>query len=94
MTRRERGGLLLLQWGLLGLLCMALVGPFGAILAHYLATIVTPVAFGWSFPLRLEWLHYLVLAALASACLVLAVLLPSLRLLGTSPAAMLREQTL
>jgi putative ABC transport system permease protein len=94
MTRRERGGLLLLQWGMLGLLCMVLVWPFGAILASYLAGIVTPVAFGWSFPLRIEWPHYLVLAALASACLVLAVLLPSLRLLRTSPAAMLREQAL
>lgn len=93
MTRRERGGLLLLQWGLLGLLCMLLVWPFGTILAYYLAAVVTPVAFGWSFPLRLEWPHYLVLATLASACLVLAVLLPSLRLLRTSPAAMLREQT-
>jgi len=93
MTRRERGGLLLLQWGLLGLLCMVLVWPFGTILAGYLAGIVTPVAFGWSFPLRLQWPHYLVLAALASACLVLAVLLPSIRLLRTSPAAMLREQT-
>ena len=92
MTRRERGGLLLLQWGLLGLLCMVLVWPFGTILAGYLAGIVTPVAFGWSFPLRIEWPHYLVLALLASACLVLAVLLPSLRLLRTSPAAMLREQ--
>jgi len=92
MTRRERGWLLLLQWGLLGLLCMVLVWPFGTLLAAYLAAIVTPVAFGWSFPLRLEWLHYLVLAALAAGCLLLAVLLPSLRLLRTSPAAMLREQ--
>ena len=92
MTRRERGGLLLLQWGMLGLLCMVLVWPFGTLLAAYLAGIVTPVAFGWSFPLRLEWLHYVVLAALASGCLLLAVLLPSLRLLRTSPAAMLREQ--
>jgi ABC-type antimicrobial peptide transport system permease subunit len=73
---------------------MVLVWPFGTILASYLASVVTPVAFGWSFPLRIEWPHYLVLTALASACLVLAVLLPSLRLLRTSPAAMLREQAL
>lgn len=94
LTRRERGSLLLLQWGMLGLLCMALVWPFGTLLATYLGTVVTPAAFGWSFPLRLEWQHYMVLAALASACLMLAVLLPSLRLLHTSPAAMLREQNL
>jgi putative ABC transport system permease protein len=92
MTRRERGALLLLQWGLLGLLCMVLVWPFGALLAGYLAGVVTPIAFGWSFPLRLEGLHYLSLALLAAFCLVLAVALPSLRLLRTSPAAMLREQ--
>jgi len=92
MTRRERGTLLLLQWGVLGLLCMVLVWPFGTALAAYLAAVVTPVAFGWSFPLQLEWPHYLVLAALAAGCLMLAVILPSLRLLHTSPAAMLREQ--
>ncbi len=94
MTRLERGVLLLLQWGILGLLCMVLVWPFGTALAAYLATVVTPVAFGWSFPLTIEWSHYLVLAALAACSLVLAVLLPSLRLLGTSPAAMLREQNI
>ncbi|MDT8318951.1 MAG: ABC transporter permease [Xanthomonadales bacterium] len=94
MTRRERGSLLLLQWGLLGLLCMVMVWPFGTVLAGYLAGIVTPLAFGWSFPLRLQWSHYLVLAGLAAACLVLAVALPSLRLLRTSPAAMMREQAL
>jgi putative ABC transport system permease protein len=94
MTRLERGVLLLLQWGILGLLCMVLVWPFGTALAAYLASVVTPVAFGWSFPLRLDWLHYLVLTILASCSLVLAVFLPSLRLLHTSPAAMLREQNI
>jgi putative ABC transport system permease protein len=94
LTRRERGALLLLQWGMLALLCMVLAWPFGTALAAYLGIVVTPVAFGWSFPLQIEWTHYLVLAALASVCLVLAVLLPSLRLLRTSPAAMLREQNL
>jgi putative ABC transport system permease protein len=92
LSRRERGSLLLLQWGMLGLLCMVLVWPFGTTLAGYLAVVVTPAAFGWSFPLRLDWQHYLVLAALAAACLMMAVALPSLRLLHTSPAAMLREQ--
>ena len=94
MTRRERGVLLLLQWGLLGLLCTVLVAPFGALLAAYLTTIVTPIAFGWSFPLRLEWQHFVVLAALAVLCLALAVILPSFRLLWTSPAVMLRENSI
>jgi putative ABC transport system permease protein len=94
VTRRERGALLLLQWGLLGLLCMVLVWPLGAALAGYLTYVVTPVAFGWSFPLRLQWVHYLVLAGVAVTALALAVILPSLRLLRTSPAAMLREQAL
>jgi putative ABC transport system permease protein len=94
VTRRERGALLLLQWGLLGLLCMVLVWPFGAALAGYLTYVVTPVAFGWSFPLRLQWAHYFVLAGIAVTALALAVILPSLRLLRTSPAAMLREQAL
>ena len=92
LSRRERGSLLLLQWGLLGLLCMVLVWPLGTLLAAYLGLVVTPAAFGWSFPLQLDWLHYLVLAAMAAASLMLAVILPSLRLLYTSPAAMLREQ--
>ena len=94
MTRRERGTLLLLQWGMLGLLCMVLVWPFGTALAAYLGAVVTPIAFGWSFPLQIEWQHYLVLAALASTSLMLAVILPSIRLLRTSPAAMMREQNL
>lgn len=94
VTRQERGALLLLQWGLLGLLCMVLVWPFGAALAAYLTFVVTPVAFGWSFPLRLQWTHHAVLAAVAVAALAAAVVLPSLRLLRTSPAALLREQAL
>jgi len=92
LSRRERGTLLLAQWGMLGLLCMVLVWPLGTLLSGYLGMVVTPVAFGWSFPLRLEWQHYVVLAVLAAASLVLAVILPSLRLLFTSPAALLREQ--
>ncbi|MDX1381100.1 MAG: FtsX-like permease family protein, partial [Xanthomonadales bacterium] len=94
MTRRERGALLVLQWGLLGLLCLLLVWPFGVALAAYLVYVVTPVAFGWSFPLRLPLAPYLQLAALALVALAAAVSLPSLRLLRTSPAAMLREQAL
>jgi len=94
VSRRERGWLLLSQWGLLGLLCMTLVWPFGTILAAYLAAIVTPVAFGWSFPLRPDLQHYFLLAIIASGSLVLAVALPSFRLLRTSPAVLLREQTL
>jgi putative ABC transport system permease protein len=93
MTRRERGLLLLAQWSMLGLLCMVLVWPFGFLLAGYLASVVTPIAFGWSFPVAVEWKHYLALGALAMGCMTLAVVLPSLRLLQISPAAMLREQT-
>jgi len=74
------------------LLCMVLVWPFGTLLAAYLAAVVTPVAFGWSFSLRPEWSHYLVLAISAAAALILAVLLPSLRLLRASPSTLLREQ--
>jgi putative ABC transport system permease protein len=92
LSRRERGALLLLQWGLFGLLSMVLVWPFGTVLAGYLAGVVTPVAFGWSFPLALEWRHYGGLALVAAACLVLAVLLPSLRLIRTAPGVMLREE--
>lgn len=92
LSRRERGALLLAQWGMLGLLCMVLVWPLGTLLAGYLGMVVTPAAFGWSFPLQLEWQHYLVLAVLAAVSLMLAVILPSLRLLFTSPATLLREQ--
>lgn len=93
LGRRARGGLLLLQWGLLGLLSMVLVWPFGTLLAGYLAGVVTPVAFGWSFPLVVETAPFVALAATAVACLLLAVLLPSLRLLRTSPGDLLRWQS-
>lgn len=92
VSRRERGILLLAQWGLLGFLCMVLVWPFGTLLAAYLASVITPVAFGWSFPLYLDWKHYLMLAVVAAGSLVLAVSLPSYRLLRASPAALLKEQ--
>jgi putative ABC transport system permease protein len=94
LSRGERGLMLLLQWGLLGLLCMVLVWPFGTLLAGYLATVVTPVAFGWSFALKPEWSHFVTLAVIAAGALMVAVLLPSLRLLKTSPAEMLREDAL
>jgi putative ABC transport system permease protein len=92
LSRRERGWMLLCQWGVMGTICTLLVWPFGSALAWYLASVVTPVAFGWSFPLLLEFAPYLRLAALATAALVLAVAVPSFRLLRVSPAAMLREQ--
>ena len=92
VSRRERGILLLAQWGLLGLLCMVLVWPFGTLLAAYLGSVITPVAFGWSFPLHLDWKHYLLLALVAVSSLVLAVSLPSYRLLRASPATLLKEQ--
>ncbi len=94
LARRERGALLVLQWGLLALLCMVLVWPFGTLLAGYLAGVVTPAAFGWSFPLRVEGSHYLELAAIAVASLLLAVALPSIRLLRVSTATLLRAENL
>jgi putative ABC transport system permease protein len=91
LSRRERGALLLLQWGVLGLFSMVLVWPFGALLAGYLAAVVTPVAFGWSFPLVLNVPHYLTLALTGTAGLLLAVLWPSLRLMRITPATQLRR---
>jgi putative ABC transport system permease protein len=94
ISRRERGTLLLLQWGFLALLCMLLVWPFGTLLAAYLAGVVTPVAFGWSFPLQADWSHYIELTVIAVACMVGAVALPSIRLLRVSTATLLRAETL
>jgi putative ABC transport system permease protein len=93
VTRRERATLLLLQWGLLGLFCIVLVWPFGALLAWVLAAVVTPVAFGWSFALQPEWKHLPMLALLGSGSLLLAVLLPSLQLLQASPGQLLRQRS-
>ena len=92
--RRQRGAMLLAQWGLLGLLCLTMVWPFGMLLAAYLSRVVTPAAFGWSFPLQIDGGRYLELAAWAMISLFLAVLLPSYRLLRASPAALLRENSL
>jgi putative ABC transport system permease protein len=92
--RSERGVLLLLQWGLIGVLCLLLVWPFGTVLAAYLSQVVTPAAFGWSFPVRPELAHYSELALWALGSLLLAVVLPSIRLLNASPAALLKEQSL
>ena len=81
------------QWGLLGLLCIILVWPFGVALAGYLSSVVTPVAFGWSFPLVISGGHFLSLIAVAAISLVVAVALPSLRLVQTTPAALLRANS-
>ena len=94
ISRRARGLMLFAQWGLLGLLCVVFVWPFGILLAAYLSGVVTPVAFGWSFPLKADWPHYLELALWACGSLLLAVALPSLRLLRASPAVLLRERAL
>ena len=91
MPRRTRAWLLILQWGLLGLLAMVLVGPFGALLAAYLASVVTPVAFGWSFPLLWSWPSLMTLAITAALAMMLAVLLPALQLLRATPAVHLRK---
>ncbi len=70
------------------------LAPGIRILAKYLASVVTPVAFGWSFPLQVELRHYFTLTALAVGSMTLAVVLPTLRLLRISPATMLRELTI
>jgi putative ABC transport system permease protein len=93
LSRRSRGAMLLLQWGLLGALSMALVWPFGALLAGYLAGVVTPAAFGWSFPLIVQAAPFLALAGVAVLCLVLAVALPSFKLLSARPGDLLRWQS-
>ncbi len=93
LSRRERAVLLLLQWGLLGLFCIVLVWPFGTLLAWVLAAVVTPVAFGWSFALQPEWSYLPSLVLLALGSLLLAVLLPSIRLLRATPGQLLREQS-
>ena len=72
--------------------CQGAVGAAVA-LAWVLSSVVTPAAFGWSFSLRPEWSHLPVLVLMAAGALVLAILLPSLHLLRTSPAHLLREQT-
>jgi putative ABC transport system permease protein len=92
VSRPERAVMQLAQWGLLGLLCVIVVWPMGTALAWVLAAVVTPVAFGWSFGLQLDWQHYPVLLMLAFSCLFLAVLLPGVRLLRVSPGEVLKEE--
>jgi len=93
VSRRERAVMLLLEWGVLGLLCVLLVWPIALLLAWVLSNRVTPAAFGWSFELLPEWRHLPVLFLTTAGALVMAIILPSLRLLRASPAYLLREQT-
>ncbi len=78
------------QWSLLGVLSMGAVWPFGTALAWVLAQVVTPVAFGWSFPLRPDWQHYPDLVLIACASLLLAALIPGIRSLKLSTAELLQ----
>lgn len=92
LSRRERALLLLGQWGALATSCGLLVLPFSLALAWYLAGVVTPVAFGWSFPTVVDLAPYLRLLGLALLSVLIAVALPSVRLLQASPAYLLRER--
>jgi len=93
VSRRERAVILMLEWGVLGLLCVLLVWPIALTLAWVLSSLVTPAAFGWSFELLPEWRHLPALILTTAGALALAIILPSLRLLRVSPAHLLREQT-
>ena len=91
VSQRQRIWLQLSQWGLIGLLCMIIVWPFGTLLAWVLANVVTPIAFGWSFATLLHWQHYPTLALLAIGCLLVATTIPTLRLKHVSVATLLKE---
>ncbi|MEO0436925.1 MAG: FtsX-like permease family protein [Pseudomonadota bacterium] len=94
LSRRERAMLLLGQWGALATICGVLVLPFSLALAWYLAAVVTPVAFGWSFPTLVDWAPYARLLGLALLSVLIAVALPCARLLRVSPATLLRERSI
>lgn len=87
----QRLSLYLGQWGLLALLCLVVVAPFGLALSAMLGLVVTPVAFGWSFPLLVNWAHLPALSVVALGSVIAAVLIPGLRLVRTTPAILLRE---
>ncbi|MBD1390476.1 ABC transporter permease [Neiella sp. HB171785] len=91
VSQSQRLLMILSQWSLLALLSMIIVWPFGTLLAWVLASLVTPLAFGWSFSTELVWQHYPVLAVLALACVVVATLWPSWRLHRVSIASLLKE---
>ncbi|GGA79469.1 ABC transporter permease [Neiella marina] len=91
VSQRQRLIMILSQWSLLALLSMSIVWPFGTLLAWVLASLVTPLAFGWSFSTELVWQHYPILALLALVCVVIATLWPSWRLHRVSIASLLKE---
>ena len=91
VSRRRRFALLCGQWSVFALLCVVVVIPFGWLLAGVLSHVVTPIAFGWSFPLVLDWTHYPILLATAWVGVMLAVLVPNWRLLNTNVSSLLQE---
>ncbi|MCM2680072.1 ABC transporter permease [Echinimonas agarilytica] len=91
VSLQQRLWLQLGQWTLFAMLSMAIVWPFGTLLAYVLASVVTPTAFGWSFATQLYWQHYPQLALLAAACLLFATFIPTLRLRRVATATLLKE---
>lgn len=87
----QRLSLYIGQWSLLAVLCLVVVAPFGLALSAMLGLVVTPVAFGWSFPLLVNWGHWPALAMVGLGSVIAAVLIPGLRLIRTTPAILLRE---
>ena len=89
--RRERLALYTMQWLILTGICLVVVWPFGLLLAALLGYVVTPVAFGWSFPLIADVAHLPSLMLTAVVCVLAAVALPGWRLMRATPAQLLKE---
>ena len=92
VARGQRLMLLFIQWGMIGLLILLLVWPFGQALAWLLTAIVTPAAFGWRFPAQLYLQHYSALAAITFSALFLATLWPAIRLARANLIAQLKAE--
>jgi len=92
INRAARLRLLFMQWGIIGLLMLMLVWPFGQSLAWILTQIVTPAAFGWRFPVLLYLQHYPALVATTFMALLIATLWPAVRLARARLADQLKAE--
>ena len=86
LTGGELGAVLGLQSLLLGLTAIVLALPVGTAIAWVLVAQLQPRAFGWSFPLLLQWQVVAPTFFAALVAVVAGALLPALRL-ARAPAA-------
>jgi putative ABC transport system permease protein len=90
LTRRQLAGIELLKTMSIAFLTALLALPLGLLVAWCLIAVVNVRAFGWRLPFHVFPLHLIELLGVAMAASLLATLVPIVKLIRMSPAALIK----